>query len=295
MRCSRAPAWARRWHSIRASCAFDAGGRRRCREDRASSRVWFPSRPRAVHRTDGSDFSRFENQDFGRHCPGCGRSIKLDDAVCMRCGDELEFPEVAIGPARRLDRAHARRRHGQRRGPALSQSRRWFGTKRPTTLALPGEHGVAARARSVSASNGGERIACSRCPDGMLEGRGCRRRIRPPRRRQPSHLRRVLRCGYSRHSRPARGRRRPHRSRTSISRAIGRPRTAIRSRAAWLPRRSPTPVGPSCTLAAATKRSDVIEVTGTLRQDRGVQARDHAIRSDRDGAHGRDRDLGGRR
>ena len=28
--------------------------------------------------------------------PGCGRVVKLHDAVCTRCGAELEFPDVAI-------------------------------------------------------------------------------------------------------------------------------------------------------------------------------------------------------
>jgi hypothetical protein len=39
---------------------------------------------------------RFENQELRRECPGCGRVIKLHDAVCVRCGEELAFPEVAI-------------------------------------------------------------------------------------------------------------------------------------------------------------------------------------------------------
>jgi hypothetical protein len=39
---------------------------------------------------------RFDNQELRRQCPGCGRVIKLHDAVCTRCGEELEFPEVAI-------------------------------------------------------------------------------------------------------------------------------------------------------------------------------------------------------
>jgi hypothetical protein len=39
---------------------------------------------------------RFENQELRRQCPGCGSVIKLHDAVCTRCGAELEFPEVAI-------------------------------------------------------------------------------------------------------------------------------------------------------------------------------------------------------
>jgi hypothetical protein len=33
-----------------------------------------------------------------RQCPACGRVLKLHDAVCTRCGEELEFPAVAIAP-----------------------------------------------------------------------------------------------------------------------------------------------------------------------------------------------------
>ncbi|MGI8863516.1 MAG: hypothetical protein ACR2JH_03820 [Solirubrobacteraceae bacterium] len=43
-------------------------------------------------------FYRFENQELRRECPSCGKVVKLCDAVCMRCGAELEFPEVAIAP-----------------------------------------------------------------------------------------------------------------------------------------------------------------------------------------------------
>jgi hypothetical protein len=43
-------------------------------------------------------FYRFENQELRRQCTGCGRVVKLYDAVCMRCGEELDFPEVAVVP-----------------------------------------------------------------------------------------------------------------------------------------------------------------------------------------------------
>jgi hypothetical protein len=43
-------------------------------------------------------FYRFDNQELRRQCPGCGRVVKLHDAVCMQCGTELEFPDVAIAP-----------------------------------------------------------------------------------------------------------------------------------------------------------------------------------------------------
>ena len=40
-----------------------------------------------------------------------------------------------------------------------------------------------------------------------------------------------------------------------------------------------------------TKRSIIVEVTGTDRQDRGLRAHGAPLRADRDDAHGRDRDL----
>jgi hypothetical protein len=42
---------------------------------------------------------RFEHDELRRACPQCGRVTKIYDAVCMRCGAELEFPDVAIAPA----------------------------------------------------------------------------------------------------------------------------------------------------------------------------------------------------
>jgi hypothetical protein len=41
---------------------------------------------------------RWENRELRRQCPGCGRIVKLHDALCTRCGTELEFPDVAIAP-----------------------------------------------------------------------------------------------------------------------------------------------------------------------------------------------------
>jgi hypothetical protein len=41
-------------------------------------------------------FYRNERAELRRQCPSCGRVVKLHDAVCVRCGEELEFPEVAI-------------------------------------------------------------------------------------------------------------------------------------------------------------------------------------------------------
>jgi hypothetical protein len=41
-------------------------------------------------------FWRLDNEELRRQCTGCGRVVKLHDAVCMKCGTELEFPDVAI-------------------------------------------------------------------------------------------------------------------------------------------------------------------------------------------------------
>ena len=49
-------------------------------------------------------FYRFESQELRRECPNCGRVIKLYDAVCVRCGEELEFPDVAIAPEAQVGR-----------------------------------------------------------------------------------------------------------------------------------------------------------------------------------------------
>jgi hypothetical protein len=41
---------------------------------------------------------RSDRDELRRQCPTCGRVCKLYDAVCVRCGTELEFPETAIAP-----------------------------------------------------------------------------------------------------------------------------------------------------------------------------------------------------
>ncbi len=41
---------------------------------------------------------RFERDEPRRKCPKCGRVTKLYDALCTRCGEELEFPEQVIAP-----------------------------------------------------------------------------------------------------------------------------------------------------------------------------------------------------
>ena len=46
---------------------------------------------------------RYENRELRRECQRCHKVLKLYDAVCMRCGYELEFPEVAIAPEARSE------------------------------------------------------------------------------------------------------------------------------------------------------------------------------------------------
>ena len=41
---------------------------------------------------------RSDREELRRQCPGCGKVVKLHDAMCMRCGTDLEFPEFAIEP-----------------------------------------------------------------------------------------------------------------------------------------------------------------------------------------------------
>src|ERR1700704_458842 len=50
---------------------------------------------------------RFETDELRRRCPRCGRVTKIYDAICTRCGAELDFPDVAIAPES-LERTPAR-------------------------------------------------------------------------------------------------------------------------------------------------------------------------------------------
>jgi hypothetical protein len=51
---------------------------------------------------------RWENRELRRQCVGCGRVIKLHDAVCTNCGTEQEFPDVAIASEAHLSARGAR-------------------------------------------------------------------------------------------------------------------------------------------------------------------------------------------
>jgi hypothetical protein len=43
-------------------------------------------------------FYRFESNEPRRQCPRCGRVTKVYDALCTRCGTELDFPETVLPP-----------------------------------------------------------------------------------------------------------------------------------------------------------------------------------------------------
>ena len=39
---------------------------------------------------------RWDREELRRPCPRCGKVVKLHDALCTRCGEELEFPGDAL-------------------------------------------------------------------------------------------------------------------------------------------------------------------------------------------------------
>jgi hypothetical protein len=41
---------------------------------------------------------RYERDEPRRECPTCGRICKLYEALCTRCGTDLEFPDRVIAP-----------------------------------------------------------------------------------------------------------------------------------------------------------------------------------------------------
>jgi hypothetical protein len=42
---------------------------------------------------------RFDRDEPRRQCPKCGRITMAHDALCTRCGEELEYPEQLLAPA----------------------------------------------------------------------------------------------------------------------------------------------------------------------------------------------------
>ncbi len=41
---------------------------------------------------------RVERDEPRRVCPGCGKVVKLYEALCTRCGTELEYTDEVIAP-----------------------------------------------------------------------------------------------------------------------------------------------------------------------------------------------------
>jgi hypothetical protein len=41
---------------------------------------------------------RYERDEPRRRCPKCGRVTKAYDALCTRCGEDLEYPEQLLAP-----------------------------------------------------------------------------------------------------------------------------------------------------------------------------------------------------
>ena len=41
---------------------------------------------------------RVERDEPRRVCPGCGKVVKLHDALCTRCGTELEYTDEILPP-----------------------------------------------------------------------------------------------------------------------------------------------------------------------------------------------------
>ncbi len=41
---------------------------------------------------------RFDQDEPRRQCPKCGRITMAYDALCTRCGEELEYPEHLLAP-----------------------------------------------------------------------------------------------------------------------------------------------------------------------------------------------------
>jgi uncharacterized paraquat-inducible protein A len=48
---------------------------------------------------------RYERDESLRRCPRCGRVTQAYDALCTRCGEELEYPDELLEPPSPVRRA----------------------------------------------------------------------------------------------------------------------------------------------------------------------------------------------
>ena len=46
----------------------------------------------------GALLYRYERDELRRQCPGCGKVVMAYDALCTRCGTELEYPDELLEP-----------------------------------------------------------------------------------------------------------------------------------------------------------------------------------------------------
>ncbi len=53
----------------------------------------------------GAVLYRSERDELRRECPNCGKLCLLYEAMCLRCGQDLEFPDVAIESEAAAERA----------------------------------------------------------------------------------------------------------------------------------------------------------------------------------------------
>jgi hypothetical protein len=44
----------------------------------------------------GAMVYRSEREELRRQCPTCGALRPISDAMCLRCGTELDFPDMAV-------------------------------------------------------------------------------------------------------------------------------------------------------------------------------------------------------
>ena len=42
---------------------------------------------------------RYDTEEPERQCPRCGKVVKVHDALCTRCGEELEYPDAELLPS----------------------------------------------------------------------------------------------------------------------------------------------------------------------------------------------------